>query len=184
MELNQYNQPFHGIPNGIYYGQQERTDELNKRYAERQFSDQPVKPQYGIRSVQTKYSVFPIVDRRTPINEPLNIYLAHSSETNFCPNMSRGPFDGFSENVETESTLRNQRFALQRGADQGIYVPSSTSDLYNVSAVGRQETQPHHWINPQYSFSQDPHPNIVQAPQIGKDRFSNNTRTQLRCMEG
>ena len=177
MKLSQFNEPLNGVPAGIYYGQHERVDELNRRCVERQFPDQPIKPQFGIRSVQTKYSVFPVVDR--PAQQT---HLADSPETNFCPNISRGPFDLFSKNIETESCLRNQYFALQRGADQGVYVPSSTSDLYNVSVVGRQETQPHPWIHPSYKIAQDPHPNIV--PQIGQDRFYNNTRTQLRCMEG
>ena len=39
------------------------------------------------------------------------------------------PFSGFVENVDVESVLRNQIFALQKN-DQAVYVPSSKSDLY------------------------------------------------------
>lgn len=35
--------------------------------------------------------------------------------------------------IEKETTLRNQRYGLQHGADQAIYVPASNSDLYNDS---------------------------------------------------
>ena len=60
---------------------------------------------------------------------------------------------------EIETALRNQYFALQHGADQSIYVPSSTSDLYNFTAVGRQETQPYPGIAAQYTFENKIHSN-------------------------
>ena len=39
------------------------------------------------------------------------------------------PFRGFVENINEESELRNQIFALQR-SEKGLYVPQSFGDLY------------------------------------------------------
>lgn len=178
MNLNESNTSVYGLAQGISYGQHNRVDELNQRTVERQFADKPMKPCLDLRSLPTKYAFFPIIDRRAPSKEPVNKYLDHSA-SNFCPNISKGPADGFMRNVETEMVLRNQYFALQRGADQHIYVPSTTSDLYGFSAVGRQEKQPHLTIATQYKFESRVHPNLASG-KIGQDRFNNNTRTQLR----
>jgi hypothetical protein len=35
--------------------------------------------------------------------------------------------------IDVESTLRNQLYSLQHGADQSIYIPSSSSELYNIT---------------------------------------------------
>jgi hypothetical protein len=74
--------------------------------------------------------------------------------------------------------LRNQYFALQKGADQAIYVPSSSSDLYGFLAVGRKEQQTHPILFETPSFDNIPNANL--HPSIGSDRFLNHTRTQLR----
>lgn len=181
MDLHQANTSLYGVAQGISYGQNERVDELNQRYMDRQFPDIALKPQFDIRAVPTKYSHFPIIDRRTCKKqaEPLTQYLDHSQETNFCPNISQGPYSGFSNNIQVESSLRNQFFALQRGADQGVYVPSSNSDLYKVPVYGRNEVQTHPTISAQFQFDNRIHPNVASS-QIGKDTFHNNTRTQLR----
>ena len=178
MDINQSSNSIYGVAQGVSYGQNERVDELNTRIAERQIADQPLKPQFDIRAVSTKYALFPIVDRRTQAKVPHKEYLDHSVETNFCPNISRGPAIEFSRNVDTESALRSQFFALQHGAYQGVYVPSSGSDLYKVGVYGRQCEQPHNFS--QFTFDQAAHPNVSNAQHVGKDTFWNNTRTQLR----
>lgn len=179
MNLHEANEKIHGLAQGIAYGQYSRVDEINQRYCERQFTDAPLKPNFDIRAVPTKYAVFPIIDRRTPVNEPYKHYLDHFPESNFCPNIRKGPAEGFAQNVATESILRNQFFALHHGADQAVYVPSSNSDLYKVEAFGRQEVQTHPTIASQFRFEQKSFSNFAEQ-KIGQDRFNNNTRTQLR----
>jgi hypothetical protein len=179
MNLHESNTSLYGVTQGISYGQYSRVDEINQRTVERQFADKPMKPCLDLRSLPTKYALFPLIDRRAPSKEPMHKYLDHSSKSNFCPNISKGPADGFMRNVETETALRNQYFALQHGADQSVYVPSSTSDLYGFEAVGRQEVQPFLTIATQYKFEGRVHPNLASG-KIGQDRFNNNTRTQLR----
>lgn len=169
------------IPNfsGVIYGQYQRLDDLNSRICDRQFSDKPLQPNYNPRPVPTKYSHFPIIERRkSTTSVPLAKYLDYSAASNFAPMTSRAPYDGYFQNINLESTLRNQYFGLQKGADQSVYVPSSSSDLYNVTAVGRQEVQTHPSLFQKPIFDNSKHSN--ENPAIGCDRFFNHTRTQLR----
>ena len=167
----------YGIPSGVEYRQHERVDELNTRIQQRQLPDHPIKPQYDIRAVSTKYSVFPIIDRRIPEKEERIPYLEHSVQYSFAPNIKKGPSDFFYNRIDEESGLRNQFFALQKGADQSVYVPSSTSDLYVVPVYGRKEEQPYPFISKQFKSDPIPRPNVDIT---GRDLFNNCTRVQLR----
>ena len=70
MNINN-NERMNGVPEYLYYGQNERVDELNNRIKERQFPDSPLEPMINPRSVPTKYSLFPIINRRKSMNEPV-----------------------------------------------------------------------------------------------------------------
>jgi hypothetical protein len=180
-ELNSYHEKMLGVPDGISYGQNERVDELNTRTQSRQFPSQILKPNFDFRPVPTKYSHFPILDRRTPVTVPYRNYSDYSVNSVFNPGNARAPIDAFIQNIDTETILRNQCFALQRKDNNSVYVPSSQSDLYNVPlAVGRQEMQTHHDLFIKPTFDSTVHPNIRNAPTVGADTFFNNTRTQLR----
>jgi hypothetical protein len=176
------NVPIQRIPNfpGVIYQQNARLDELNTRLGERQITDQPLQPNYNPRPVPTKYSHFPIIDRRkAPPQTQLNNYLEYSAKTNFAPITSRsGPVDTYFRNIDSESVLRNQYFGLQHGAEQAVYVPESNSNLYGFTAVGRQESQTHPDLFNARALDQRPNPNL--DPAIGSDRFFNHTRQQLR----
>jgi hypothetical protein len=164
---------------GIIYRQFDRLNEINDRIQGRQFPDTALQPNYDPRPVPTKYSLFPIIERRKMENQvPLMKYLDYSTENSFAPIYNKGTVNGFFSNIHTESVLRNQYFALQKGADQSIYVPSSSSDLYNFTAVGRQENQTHTSLFQTPSFDNTPNANL--NPAIGSDHFFNHTRTQLR----
>ena len=167
-----------GIPSGIYYGQYSNLGELNSRITERQFSDVPLLPNFDPRPTPTKYGYFPIVDLR-PISK-VNIIpqMDHYVELNFNPGTNKGPPSGYYNNIDLETNLRNLGTALQHGAAQGVYIPSSTSDLYNVHVYGRQCEQPYPGLFTKPIFENSYHPNINQT--IGSDIFFNNTRTQLR----
>ena len=181
MNLQQTSDKLYGVPEGVYYGQNERVDELNNRIQSRHFADSPLEPNFNPRSVPTKYSHFPIINRRKPIQESAIQYPNYHLNANFNPGSARAPPSGFINNVDTETFLRNQFFANQHGCDQNVYVPSSNSDLYKISIVSRPSVQPHEDLFEQPQFSQTPHPNLVDT-QIGNDKFFNHTRTQLRNM--
>lgn len=173
----------HGLPNFLYQGQNERVDELNDRIQTRYFPNSPLQPNFDPRPVPTKYAHFPIINRRTPLKEPVIPYLDYNSTVNFNPGSQRAPPSGF--NVELETQLRNQYFALQHGADQGVYIPSSNSDLYKVPVpMGSQnESQPFPDLFLKPEFDPSPNPNVVNT-NIGRDLFNNHTRTQLRGTVG
>ena len=174
---------FYGVPDKIIYQNNERVDELNDRIRERQFSDRPLAPNFNARPINTKYSRFPIIDRRANENVPIYQKSMHSVTSNFNPATRNGPPDFYFNNVDTETMLRNQNVALQKGANQGIYVPSSNSDLYrvNISNVSEQNTQahPHPHLFNGFTFTNN-REQKVNSINIGKDIFNNHTRTQLR----
>jgi len=184
MDISEYNNKIQGlIPEtpGILYGQNERVDELNDRILGRFQPDMQLQPNINFRAVPTKYSHFPVIDRIKQANVPIVSVPYYSMETNFTPSTSRGPVDGYFSNVNTESTLRNQYFALQHGAPQGEFIPSSQSDLYEVkmSIPTRIESQPYPGLFNR--FQNDPYAKERNVDsKIGAERFFNNTRVQMR----
>jgi hypothetical protein len=165
-----------GIPEGIYYGQFDRVNELNTRLGSRQFPDIALQPNFDPRPLSTKYTFNPSYSKPT-VRIQRNV--DHVVELNFNPGSSRAPPQGFLNNIDKETILRNQVFALQHGADQAIYVPSSNSDLYKttiVSTPGEPQPFPNLFSKSQFSATENP----VEGTTIGKNVFFNHTRTQLR----
>jgi hypothetical protein len=170
----------YGLPTHLYYGQNARVDELNNRIGTRQFPDAPLEPNYDPRPIPTKYSYFPIVNRRTPSHEPIIQHRAFHTANNFTPSTRASPFSGYASNLDVENSLRNQNFAHQPRGIMNHYIPSSDSDLYKVTVISRPSDQPHPGLFSQKSFNGDIHPNLADN-QIGKEQFFNHTRTQLRA---
>lgn len=165
-----------GIPEGIYYGQFDRVNELNTRLGSRQFPDIALQPNFDPRPLSTKYTFNPSYSKPT-VRIQRNV--DHVVELNFNPGSSRAPPQGFLNNIDKETILRNQVFALQHGADQAIYVPSSNSDLYKttiVSTPGEPQPFPSLFSKSQFAATENP----VEGTNIGKNVFFNHTRTQLR----
>ena len=181
MDLNLNDNKIFGVPQCAYYGQNERVDELNTRINSRYFPDSQLQPNLDPRSIPSKYSRFPMINRRKPMNEPVIPYIDYIQSVNFNPGSQRAPPICFINNIDTETILRNQTFALQKGGNQGIYIPSSQSELYKayVPTTSNPVQQPHPDLFLRPVFDQSPHEN-VQGNTIGNDRFFNHTRTQLR----
>ena len=175
----QSNDKIMGVTEGVYYGQNERVDEINDRMKERFYPDSPLQPNFSPRAVPTKYALFPIINRRTPANVAYVQYPEYNSEINFNPSDSRAPSSGYFNNVDLETILRNQTVSLQHGAEQGVYVPTKDSDLYNVSVISKPSEQPCPLLFERYHFDQTANPNVLDS-MIGRDQFFNHTRTQLR----
>jgi len=169
------------LPNYLYKGQHDRTDELNERILERNEPENPLAPNFDPRPVLTRYARFPMLDSRMPTNVPIQPSYNYSLHDGFTPPVEKkAPVSGFINNVGIESNLRNQNYALHKGNDSAVYVPSSDSDLYKVYIPSKPSEQPHPGLFNRYELSQKMHPNV--ADDIGKDRFNNNTRTQLKTM--
>jgi hypothetical protein len=181
MDINIANQKVENLPEYLYRGQFDRTDELNHRILERSVPDSPLPPNFTPRPVLSKYSLFPMLDSRMPSNTPIQPNYNYSLSTNFTPPvMNIGPVSGFINNVQLESDLRNQTYALSKGNDQTTYVPSSNSDLYKVYIPSAPSNQPHPKLFTEPVFCQKVHPNVQNAPHIGQERFHNSTRVQMK----
>ena len=198
------------IPQGIYYGQFDRLESINQAMYDRNLShgNAGLRPYMDSRSVPTKNVLFSAVQEHRTSSVPLDRYPAYNpytrmnasrslesvvggfqppdhNENVFAPIQSKGPTDYFLANVDAESTLRNQFFALQHGADQAVYVPSSSSDLYRVQVPthSHPDAQPFpslfsaNQINSDYRTTTNPY---IDESHIGKDTFHNCTKTQLR----
>ena len=74
MNLSEYNKKMPepmGLSSCVFYGQNERIDELNTRILARNKPDAPLPPNFDPRPTLTKYSVFPILDARMPATVPI-----------------------------------------------------------------------------------------------------------------
>tara|TARA_B100001175_G_scaffold226994_1_gene193635 strand:+ start:703 stop:1290 length:588 start_codon:yes stop_codon:yes gene_type:complete len=165
---------------GVLIGQNERVEELNRRVIDRISTDGILQPNFDPRPVSTKYSLFPIIDRRATPKEAIFPTPQYEPNNKFYSNLEKGPVDGFLSNVNLESSLRNQYHALQRGgAPQSTYIPSSDSDLYRVEVVSRPSQQPFPDLFKREDFYQSRGMDNLNS-HIGNDTFFNHTRTQLR----
>jgi hypothetical protein len=181
MEINDANRKTEFLPKYLYRGQFDRTDELNNRILERNEPENPLAPNFTPRPVLSKYSLFPMLDARKQPTVPIQPNYNYSIEKNFTPPVMKvGPVSGIINNIQLESELRNQIYALNKGNDSVAYVPSSNSDLYKVYIPSTPSNQPYPNLFKEQTFSQLIHPNIQSNPEVGKDRFHNNTRTQLK----
>jgi len=178
MDLRDTNQIL-GLTAGIVNGQHERTDELNDRIAQRNMVDTPLEPNFAPRATPTKCVLFPAFDQRPLSTVDKASYPTYNQAAHFNPGSDRAPSSGYRNNIDLETVLRNQTVALQHGASQGVYVPSSKSDLYNNTVEATYGTQPHPDLFARPQFDQRLHHN-VSSGEIGADRFFNHTRTQLR----
>jgi hypothetical protein len=148
------------------------------RTAERNIPSQPLQPYLDARPVMTKYSILPIVDPRKPIETPLIQQATYTPEKIYNPGNDSGPWSGYASNINHESDLRNQIFALQ-SCTQAAYIPSSKSNLYQVNFQNTSKPQqpfPELFKNQQFSPN-NPNPN---SDKIGFALFNNATRQQTK----
>ena len=165
----------YGVINGVQICNLFRNEELNLRIAERNVPSNDLAPQFSMRPVSTKYSLMPIIDPIVESKVTINHLPPYNIQNTFNPGTSQGPWSGFSNNVNDESKLRNQFFALQN-CPHTSYIPSTTSDMYNVKVEGKPIPQTHPELFRNEEFS-DFNPNICNT---GYNLFNNCTRQQLK----
>jgi hypothetical protein len=171
----------YGVHEGIWYGQNERVDELNLRMQSRLTCDYSLSPNFTPRATPTRQTILPMLNHRVASNVPIKPNLVHHVELNFNSSTSRCPPLGYINNIDIETNLRNQNQVLQHGAGQGIYIPSSKSDLYNKPVITSSIIQPQPFPNiSKVDRIVTQIPDSFQRNQIGIDKFHNHTRVQLR----
>lgn len=161
-----------GVVNGVYLCNQERVDELNNRISDRNIPSTSLQPQYGIRPVSTKYGYMQVLDQYKKPNVNLNTYKSYSTKGVFNPGNAQAPWSGFVDNVNTESELRNQFFALQK-CEQSAFVPSSNSDLYKTTVSYKPVEQSHPLLFDAPEFAPF-NPNVLGC----KENIFNNSTVQ------
>lgn len=153
------------------------TNEMNTRIYDRNVPSQMLQPYLSVRPVMTKYSFMPIVDPRAPISIPMEQQPVYNVHNTFNPGNTQSPWSGFASNINNESILRNQIYALQK-CSQSVYVPGSNSDLYQYSFKpdkSGNQSQPFPGLFRKEHFTEfNPNPE-----NIGDGLFMNHTRQQL-----
>lgn len=153
--------------------------QTNQRIYDRNIPSQMLQPNIDVRPVMTKYSYFPIVDPRKNIGVPTTQLPTYNVKQTFNPGNTKAPWSGFASNINAESELRNQIYALQK-CDQSVYVPSSTSDLYAYQFQTKTQANPHELLFQSSSFQAfNPNPD---SRICGSNIFNNNTRCQVKDM--
>ena len=153
--------------------------DINTRIYNRNIPSSTLQPYLDVRPVATKYSRLPIVDPRKELNVKLQVTPTFNPHKIFNPGNTQSPWSGFATNINLESELRNQIYALQ-SCSQSVYVPNSKSDLYNYSFTPKQTQQTHSLLFQKETFSEfNPNPDVET---IGSGLFMNATRVQIRDM--
>ena len=156
----------------------QRQQTVYLRSYERNIPSNTLQPYLDARPVITKYSILPIVDPRKQIDTPLIQQATYDPSKMYNPGNDSGPWSGYASNINHESELRNQLFALQN-CTQASYIPSSKSSLYDVhwqNANKQEQPYPHLFKTEQFCpINPNPTPT-----QVGYALFNNATRQQTR----
>jgi len=150
---------------------------MNVRQYDRNIPSHMLQPYLSVRPVDTKYTVLPIIDPRAPSTIRLKQQPIYDVEQVFNPGNTQSPWSGFATNINLESELRGQIYALQK-CSQSVYVPSSKSDLYTnkFRPENKPLQQPFPGLFEKQSFEQF-NPN---QENVGKEFFHNCTKQQLK----
>jgi hypothetical protein len=153
-----------------------RNNEINTRIYDRNLPTQLIQPYISVRPVMTKYSILPIVDPRKQNLVKMEQMPTYNLEKVFNPGNTVSPWSGYSSNINVESDLKGQIFALQK-CDQSVYVPNSNSDLYKYSFKSSLESlQPHSLL-----FKEEKFNCFNPIPEKSNlSLFNNSTRTQIQ----
>ena len=162
--------------NGVsYICNDTRNIEINNRMYERNIPSQPLQAQFSHRPVSTKYDMMSIIDRRAIPTVPIIRQPTFDRATMFNPGNNEGVWSGYASKINDESKMKNIFFARQEGG-QSVYIPDSTSDMYQ-SYVDEQQVQqpfPDLFFKPELEhFNPNPY-------GIATHFFDNATRQQIK----
>ena len=157
---------------------QNRTQELSDRIYKRNVPNVPLSMNYDPRPVSTKFVQFPIVDCRLPSMVPCQRRPVYNNRVMFAGSSTSLPFNGYQNNIDTESKLKDIIFPIQ-SCPQAKFIPSSGSDLYNTQYLTPNiptVKMTNNLLFKQESFA----PFNPNTCNIGKNIFNNNTRVQVK----
>ena len=109
----------------------QREEIINKRISNRNIPSQELEPLLSFYPKSTKYIQQPILDSRNTPNTKK--YETYSTTQTFNPG-NKSPWQGYVNAINIETELKNQLFPISR-SNKNVYVPVSTSDLYNYPTL-------------------------------------------------
>lgn len=168
-----------GVIDGLYYCNQNRTQELSDRMFQRNVPEQYMQMYFSPRSVETRQVHMPILDCHKKNRTPCRVLPIYDVNDMYAPSDSL-PFNGFQNNVDIESKLKNIIFPIQKAA-QSKFIPNENSDLYkNRYLINNSKTRnPHPLLNKEEKL-----PNFnPNHHNIANNTFNNNTRVEIRSLE-
>lgn len=107
-------------------------NELNVKLNQRYFPSSSLQPNFDPRPLSTKYSLlnYPLKNQYvSDDSEQLVNYERYDNEKVFYPGNSKAPISHFLDNVDIESSLKNQ-FQFLTKLDGPNYIPHIDSDLF------------------------------------------------------
>lgn len=106
----------------------------SERIYERNIPSSVLQPYFSPRALNSKYAMLPIVEPHKQNHVPVLIQPVYAPCDTFNPGTATAPWSGYASQVNTESDLRGQIYALQK-CDQAAYIPSSQSSLYRNNVL-------------------------------------------------
>ena len=179
--VHEVDTPLYGVERGIVYGQFDRTVELDQRIAARQFSDQPLAPNFDPRPVSTKYAIMPILESRAAPTIAIEPTTPFQLESNFNPGTHRPPPNTYLKTIDTDSVLKNMTTSLQKGANQATYVPTPHSNLYKIQVPTNDRAPTHPGLFTGYDVQTLKNTRTANFQSFNQQNtFNNHTRVYLR----
>ena len=167
-----------GLVNGYLLCDNGRLQQINNGILERNIPSQPLKPSFSPRPQLSKYNLMPVVNDSVSNREPFKQYNKFDVSTTFNPGTS-APWYGFANNINTETLLRNQYFALQ-DCDQADYVPGTHSSLYNNYNLDINKMNQPLSNNNLLFKSEEFHKFNADPCQLEKTLWNNHTKVEVR----
>ena len=167
------------VVSGVFYCQQERTEELNRRILGRLNPNRNMQMQFDIRSVPTRFIRYPMIDSVNPSSEPINRVPDYNVNNDFNPGNDKSPYAGYANDINNESDIKNMFHPIQR-CGQAIFIPSSNSDLYKYKFKSpRKQKQPYPGLFKEEKFDNF-NPNTCD---LGNNTFYNHTQQQVKNLK-
>ena len=170
--------------NSNYICPRDRDNEINQKIYSRNLTNAPLEPNLSTRPQSTKFNHFQVVDKGVNTipnnlnqNKKENIYQKFDISSMFNPGNQKSPWTGFAYNINNESKLRNQIYALEKDS-RGAFMPSSNSELFHEKTFENSDLNPTKFesLFKTENFAEF-NPNIVN---ISTKLFNNGTRQDLR----
>ena len=144
------------------------TEDINRRWAQRNVPSADVRPMFTPHPIPTRYTVHAgAPTSSTPHASPA--YPNYTVESVFHPGNRAAPLEGF--RVDHESDMRGQTGYALSTHPKTVYIPHESSSLYHVVQG----------VVPRGTLKSST-PKFIH-PDVGTLLFGNNTRDQLRGIQ-